>query len=416
MLIDDVRNYFSGYLIIKIEGLSLERLINTAVSQKIRFWEINRPRYQELTAHINLQSYRKLHTIATEHNCRINILSKRGLPFKFHPFKRRIMMPVGFLFFLLFLYGLSSFIWMVEIEGVINADRQAILDALSENGIRPGAFKMNLDIRNIENKILNEIPDLIWIGIELRGSKALISIQEATKPPIMIDPLTPFNIVAKRDGIIEKIIVLDGEAMVSEGDTVKEGQLLVSGIIQDNVTGTLRYTHAQAQVLARTWYDAKSAVAYDRVKYSMTGKKVVHKYLEYGRFTIGLRKDNMDFEFYEISKNSVAFWGENRFFPVNIVTKKYYELIKVPVLLDDLKRQASEQAWEYLLEKIPNNAKIIDKRVKYDMIEDKEIIATVYVEVLEDIAQLRRIEINRGEVFIVGQPIEGEDLYHRQDG
>ncbi len=69
-----------------------------------------------------------------------------------------------------------------------------------------------------------------------------------------------------------------------------------------------------------------------------------------------------------------------------------------------------------MLVKIPSNAKIIDKRVKYDMIEDNEIVALAYAEVLEDIGQYRRIEINRGEIFIVGQPIEGKDLYHRQDG
>jgi similar to stage IV sporulation protein len=326
------------------------------------------------------------------------------------------MMAVGSLIFLLLLYVLSSFIWLVEIEGVVNADRQAILDALSENGIKPGAFKMNLDIRGIENRILNEIPDLIWIGIELRGSKALINVQETTKPPDMIDPLTPFNIIAERDGIIEKIVVLDGEAMVGEGDTVKTGQLLVSGIMQDNDSGATRYVHAQAQVFARTWYDAKAAVSFDREKYNRTGKKVVHKYLEYGGLIIDLRKDDVEFEFYEVSKTSIAFFGDNRFFPVNIVTNEYHETERVPVILDDLKRQAREEALDYLLEKIPNDAKIIDKRVKYDIIEDKEIIATVYAEVLEDIAQLRRIEINRGEVFIVGQPIEGEDLYHRQDG
>jgi len=412
LLITDIRNFFSGYLIVKIEGLSLERLINTAISQNIRLWEINRPSYQELTAHINIHSYRKLCDIAIEHNCRIKILAKRGLPFKTNRLKRRIMIPVGFLFFLLFLYGLSSFIWMVDIEGVVNADHQAILDALSENGIKPGALKMNLDTRNIENRILNEIPDLIWIGIELRGSKAIVNVQETTKPPEIIDPLTPFNIVAKGDGIIEKIVVLDGESMVNVGDTVRKGQLLVSGIIQDAITGTIRYTHARANVLARTWYSAKASVPFNRFKHIRTGKKVVHNYLEFRGFIINLRKNAVDFEFYEISEDSAKFFGENRFLPVSIVTKEFYEIVRVPILPDDLKSQAKEQAWDNLLEIMPNNAKIIDKQVKYDMIEDKEIIATVYAEVLEDIAQLRKIEINRGEVFIVGQPIERKDIYH----
>lgn len=305
---------------------------------------------------------------------------------------------------------------MVEIEGVVNSDNQAILDALSENGIKPGAFKMNLDIRNIENRILNELPDLIWIGIELRGSKAIVNVQETTKPPDMIDPLTPFNIIAERDGIIDKIVVLDGEAMVSVGDTVKKGQLLVSGIIEDNKIGAIRYAHAQAQVVARTWYEARASVPFKRSKHIRTGKKVVHKHLKYRGYTVSLTKDIVDLKLYEVSESTTPFFGNNRFLPINILTKEYHEIVSIPVLLYDLKSQAKDRALDDLLVKIPNDAKIIDKRVKYDMIEDKEIIATIYAEVLEDIAQLRRIEINRGEIFIVGQPIEGKDLYHRQDG
>lgn len=415
-MINNARNFLSGHLIIKIEGLSLEKLLNAAVSQKVRLWGVSRPNYSELTAHTDIKSFHKLRHISKKHNCRIRILAKRGLPFKTHRFKRRIMIPIGLVLFLLFLYGLSSFIWVVELEGVVNADRQVILESLSDSGIKPGSLKMNLDLRNIENRILNTNPELIWISIELQGSKAIVNIKETTKPPDMIDPLTPHNIVAKRDGVIEKIVVLDGEAMVSAGDTVKKGQLLVSGIIEDKNTGTIRYTHARAQILAHTWYNARATVPINRSEYRETGKKAVHKFLEFGVFKVFLRRDLLDFKLYEVERKSIPFFGKNRFLPVNVEIEEYHEIIEVPILIDDIKNNAKERALNDLHVKIPSDAKIIDKQVKYDMIEDEIIVAAVYAEVLEDIAQYRRIEINRGEVFIVGQPIEGKDLYHRQDG
>ena len=58
------------------------------------------------------------------------------------------------------------------------------------------------------------------------------------------------------------------------------------------------------------------------------------------------------------------------------------------------KEKASEEAMENALKNIPNGAKIIDKKFKYDIIKDIGYKAIVYVEVLEDIAEQIELSVN----------------------
>jgi len=394
LIISSLWNFIWGYLVIKIEGLSFERLINMAVNQGMVLWSVNRPSYSVLTARINIKSFSKLRPILRKYNCRVKILSKHGLPFLLLRLNRRKMLVAGFLIFSALLYSLSSFIWVVELDGTEKIDPESLLNVLSEHNIRPGAFKPNLDLHSIQNQMLIQVPDLIWIGIEIRGSKAIVRVEEATKPPEMIDRLTPFNIVAKADGIIDKIVVLDGEALVEAGDTVRKGQLLVSGIIADNDGRSIRYTHAQAYVTARTWYRGNAAISIKEPIINRTGRTVLHKQMDISGLNFNLKKEAIHFNFYEIEKKAVPLFGNDRFFPINIIVIKYHEITKKTLTIDDLKLKVMQSAWDDVHVKLPSDAKIIDKLVKYDMIEDETLIANIYVEVLEDIGRYSRIMID----------------------
>ena len=60
-------NYLTGYLVIRVDGLSLEKFINLAVTNGIYLWGINRQSYTSLTACIGISGFRKLqNTPSTE--------------------------------------------------------------------------------------------------------------------------------------------------------------------------------------------------------------------------------------------------------------------------------------------------------------------------------------------------------------
>ena len=78
----------------------------------------------------------------------------------------------------------------------VPADR--ILRELESYGLKPGVFKPLVDTREVETKLLIEMDQLVWVGINILGTRAVVEIVERTEPPPVIDKSEPCNIVAKR--------------------------------------------------------------------------------------------------------------------------------------------------------------------------------------------------------------------------
>lgn len=382
-------NYFIGYLHISVEGLSLEKFINLCVSRGIKLWGIKRVGYTSLTASIGIKDFKSLPSIVRLLHCRVKILDKRGFPFLAYRFRHRKMMIIGMVIFVIILYGLSSFVWVVEVEGNIKVKSGVLYNFLEGKGIKPGVFKGELDIWDIENQMLMEIPELSWVSIEIKGTRAIVRVVEGVKTPRLINKDTPCNIVATKDGIIYQLIVMEGEGMVQVGDTVRKGQLLVSGIIDHEDTGVVRYVHAISNIYARTWYEGKGYEDLDSVSNIRTGEKVTYKYLETKKWEINMEKEEIPFNQYEMEEWRDPVFKLGKISPIYVVTREFYEIKKNSDMNIDIlaKEKSGKMALDDALERIPKGAKIIDKKFKYDIIKDKGYQAVIYVEVLEDIAE-----------------------------
>ena len=386
-------NYLAGYVLIRVEGLSLEKFINLAISNGIYLWRINRASYTVMTACVGIGGFKRLHAISRKVRCRIRIVEKRGFPFVAYRYRHRKMLIAGMLIFLAVLYGFSSFIWTVDVEGTEKVKPQRILDELSELGVKPGAHKGGLDLLAIENRMIINIPQISWISIEIKGSRALVRVAESVLPPPMVDKSVPANLVARRDGIIHRMIVLEGEAVVKEGQTVREGQLLVSGVIDHPNTTGVRYVHSMGQIMARTWYEGRSKVSLKEPLRKRTGNKLEIRYVELGNMKMFRGSREIPYSHYDLNIREEPFFPNGRLIPVKIIVEEYFEVVETPLHRDieTAVAEAERLAWEDTANMIPQGAKVIDKQFKYDMIEGEEISAVIYAEVLEDIAIKKEI-------------------------
>lgn len=376
---------------IRVEGLSLEKFINLTVSKGMYLWKIKRQSYTTLNACISIKDFKKLRPILRAVHCRVKILDKRGFPFIAHRFRHRKMLLAGLVIFIIALYGLSSFIWAVEVEGAKKIDEQMLMEALDEYGVKKGIFKGHIDVRSIENRMMIRFPQLSWVSIQIKGTKAILRVVEAVEPPKPVGK-EPCNIIAGKDGIIERMIVLEGQAVVKEGDTVQKGQLLVSGVIeQPNTPAVL--VHAMGQIMARTWYEGIALVSLEDFMWERTGRKAVCKYLKMGDWGIEYYREEIPYEKYETVEKNQWMMGENRFLPAKIVVLEYYELKKKPegVITMEARKKAEELAFQDVRGKVPPGGKIIDKKLKYDMIGREGVEVVVYLEVLEDIGVQKNI-------------------------
>ncbi|MBC7325644.1 MAG: sporulation protein YqfD, partial [Moorella sp. (in: Bacteria)] len=282
--------YLEGYIVLDIAGADPEKFLNLALARGIGFWDIIRREGGSVEAKMAAGDFYILRSLARESGCRVRIVDKRGWPFFLRRLRRRHILVAGGFFFLLALYFLSSFIWVVDVrtaEGPLRHVTPAhILAAARAEGLRPGARKSSLDIRTLERALENRLPQLAWVGVSFHGTRAEITVVEKVAAP-QEDADQPASIIATKDGIIKEILVISGEGRVKAGETVRQGEVLISGLIlppqPEKKPGETaspapsppqpRLVRARGIVRARVWYEGVKEISRRQVQEVPTGRQ-----------------------------------------------------------------------------------------------------------------------------------------------
>lgn len=252
----DLWNYFSGYVIISVKGFSWEKFANKAAAAGVTIRDVTFfPDRTEMK--IPLKDCPKLRYCAAKSGCRVKILEEHGAPFLFRSLRKKGFFMWGLLIFVSLLFVLSSFIWEVRVKGAYRIPREDILAFAEECGIFAGAGRKNIDTDEAVKRFILNFKDISWISIDIHGTTAEITIAEALDEKTSPVKTAPSNIVAEKPGVIDKIYVSSGTPSVSEGDTVFEGDILISGIPVTPVDGELvqgEPVPASGKVFARNTY------------------------------------------------------------------------------------------------------------------------------------------------------------------
>ncbi|SCX93970.1 sporulation protein YqfD [Alkaliphilus peptidifermentans] len=395
MLILRLWNYFRGYVIINIEGLNLERFINMCIEKNIYLWNIQRKSYTTLEARVGIKGFKDLRKITRRCGCKISIARKNGYPFWAHKVKKRKMLLTGAFFSLLLIVVASSFIYSVDIIGNERVEEDLIINALGEMGLKPGVNRYSVNLREIENQMLTEFHQLAWVGIELRGIYAKIEVVEKIQPPEIIDKDTPCNVIAKKNGVIERIIARNGDAVVEKGDIVSEGDLLITGMVQRDSLQSPLYVHAYGEIYARTYYDIIKSVFLTEIKKEKTGEEYSRKMLRIGQMELTFHGGKVPFDNYILENEikTITLW-RNIKLPVEIMIEDYYEAVDIEERLDieEVKIKMHDEAIHELMEEIPLEGEITNTIIDFqntgDLLQGKFTI-----EVIENIAQQKKLDI-----------------------
>lgn len=392
MFIIRIWNYFRGYAIIIVKGLKLERFINLAVVNNIYIWDIQKKDYTTIKAKIGLENFSRLREIVRKTDSTVTVASKHGFPFIIRNIKRRKLFYATLLSIFILVYIMSSFVWMIEIVGVKTVDSEKIMKQLYAEGLREGVFKGKLDKRHIENRVLIAMPELSWIGIQIRGTKAVVEVVEKREEPQIISRSDACDIVAAKDGVISKILALNGDPMVKDGETVRKGQVLVTGtIVREGLE--VRKVHSMAQISARTWYEAAEEIPLQQLEYKPTGRHATHYKLKIlnREFSRNKSINFKDYNEYVEEKNILSFG--DYIFPVKLIEYRFEELEPVlkTVAVDEAKHRCEERLYAEIKLQIPEEAVIMNRKINY-YTDKKSVKAKLSVEVLEDIGVKQKID------------------------
>lgn len=395
MLPIKIWNYLKGYVIIRIEGLTLERLLNLALVNNIYLWNVRRISSLEIEVTLSIPGFKELKSLVKKVGCKVELIEKRGLPFILHRLKKRKMLGFGFIIFWSIIIFLISFIWDIEIVGTEQTPNEKIINLLSDHNIKPGRLKKGISEDNIRSIILNEFDYFSFLEVRIKGVKLIVEVKEQDIEPEKVDKDYPAHIVAKKKGVIEKVIAKNGIALVKQGEIVDENQILISGYIENQNQTSGYFVHAEGEVLARTRYTVVKEVPIVKKDKRETGKTYRQFGLKMNDKGIKIMAGEIPYENYieEVKEKKIINLDFiNIDIPFRFVTYEYkeVELVEVKQDIDFLKKASHLSAIEEINKQLPKDAEILSKNSIYT-IDDNILTTKVTIETIEDISKIHII-------------------------
>jgi len=210
-----------------------------------------------LRATLRARELSRAETLAAGCGCTLELLSRRGFPEALRTVRRRRRLWAGAALAVLLLFASSLFVWDIRVtENDSPIPDGDILRVLAAQGVGIGSFTPSFRTDLIRSRALAELPELCWLAVNVRGSRASVEVRAAVPPPEIWDPRQSGEIRARRSGVITELRVLEGQALCARGDAVTEGQCLISSTTPDG-----RAVHARGEVRARTWYEITASAS-----------------------------------------------------------------------------------------------------------------------------------------------------------
>jgi similar to stage IV sporulation protein len=380
--------WWQGYVTVRLRGQGLERLLNRIADLGIVVHKVERLTLDVMIVRLNIQDFRRLRPLLWDTQISVSILDKHGAPFYLGKLRSRTFLAIGLSLALLSVIYLSNFIWFVEVVGGTTLSIETLKGVVEDFGLQAGVPRNAVEPRIIEAELLKRFPNLAWAQVSIKGARAEILLTE--RDGLQSEHTLPGHVYAAHDGVVTEIFVLRGTAKVRDGDTVREGELLVSGEYYD-AWGHKQSGAAQGVVKARVWYEAVGEAALTRWEPVYTGRNHRQYTITLGSITIPLGR-SYPRETYQKNTEEWQLSLGRAMVPLRLAQIDYQgvEYNKVSVSRQEAETSAYNLAWESLVNQGVEQERVQKEGQRVDVMTDGDgIRVTVQVEVLEDIALFR---------------------------
>lgn len=382
-----LKEWVDGHVTITVRGKRFERLLNMAVRDGIRIWNIRRVGEELTRCDIVIRDYFRLRPLLRETGCRARVDSRGGLPFWLIRLRRRLGLAIGAVLFFLGLYMLSSFVWTVEVSGTRHMDPQKVLKAAEQIGIKEGAWKVKLkEPLTMQKELMSLLPEATWVGVDIQGTRVLLQVVEKDAP-VKPQPTSPRHLVAKKRAVITKILPEVGKSQVTVNQLVEKGQVLISGIIGNETRQ--QAVSARGTVKGEVWYVSEVSVPLTQTMYRLTGEQQERQYLLIGSYAVQVWPLNkLTFGHAEETESRFvpSFSGYTSPVGWKTIHAMETEPVQKKITVQEATETAKRFAREDILRKAGKDAVIADEKVLHVTSENGKVYLSIHFSVIEDIA------------------------------
>ena len=392
-------SYIRGYYVITVEGIEIERFLNNLIRNNIHVFNVKRIDSNKIEFSIERQDMRELKNLYRGGNYNIKIKQKTGIPFLIKRIYKQKGMWICAFISLFLLIMTSQFVTDIYIQVPEGIKKEDIRKELYNAGLKPGVYKKNIDRKSIRDKVMLEFDEVAYVSINVKGTNIFVTVTKKAESLKSNDDSNYCNVIAQKNGIIEKVIPRSGKALVDPGKIVQKGDVLLNGA----------NTKSVPEVWASTFYEVKKNASYEEIEKEKTGNsKKVYTINFYDKSYTIRRK--IDYKNYTIDNKEYKLSIGNYTFPLNIKVSTFNETkdIKVKKDKEELKKELSKKALKELEYIIPSSARII--KVDHDYKVNKNILEyIVTVTASENIAKMHPLSKSEAEQIINEQYQNNED-------
>ncbi len=326
-----MRDYFSDEVEIEVVGLNFERLLKRLKSEQIDLLSVRRPKRNRLVLRCRSKWQRQVVAILKE-SCYNEIYIQKCGRGRVSPFfRKRPGILVGCALFLLVVIACSNLLFGVEIACENEFSRAEIENAVSELDVKFPCLAKRVSTDALEREILKRSPSVSFVSVRRFGMRLKISVVSANVALPPEDDSAVRDLVADRDGVITRLIVMQGTPLVSVGDQVKKGQILIGGYLEAP-DGERFPVRAVGEVYAKVLLTEREERPISRVVFLRTGKTHVARKLTFCGLESEVGAQDVPFAFFEqTTKTEFAF--PNSILSIVLVTKTSFELQPVEMTL-----------------------------------------------------------------------------------
>lgn len=366
-----------GYHTVILSRPYLEQFLDLCMRYGFSYYAI-RIDEEKKTVFVDVPSYmlKRIMTACRMWQIRIRNGGRHGFPQKIIQYKNRWGLIIGACVSIAIFLLSQSVIWRIDVVGNKRLTQEEIIETLSQHGMSVGDFIRNLNTDSIEQRIMIDNDDIAWMSINLRGTVARVEVREVIDTEIKEEKRTPANLISLFDAQIVLLEVYSGFPCVKEGDFVRAGELLASGIYESE-KAPIRYSRASGSVFGRVSKTFEIEIPLIQAKKVPTGEKITKKTLNFfGKsinFFINYRNlpTTYDIINYIYVLNPFSL-GE---LPISISVNEYhgYEMIETEISEEEAIEQAYEELRKRIDEELPE-AQILKKTLQGEIVDGKYVL------------------------------------------
>lgn len=379
-------SFFQSKIALNVKGRNINRFIKKLTSRKIDILSLKYINENEVNIIVYKKDYDKVLKIKSIYDILETdvfgyLKMKKIIKINKHLL---IILLLGFILFL----TLTNMIFKVEVIHSNKDIRDLLIKELENYNIEKYNFKKSYkQIQKIKENILNKYPDKIeWLEIEEVGTKYVVRVEER-EILNKDDDNAPRNIIAKKDGVIKKILADTGEVLKHPNDYVQKGDVIISGqlFVNEEERGRVK---ADAKVYAEVWYVLKIDYPFAYYEEKETGKKKENYVLKILNKDIDLSTESYKEKKYE-EKNVIS----HPLLPIKLVYQKQKEVkvINEVLTFDEALAKAQEKLTNKVKDKLKENEYIINSKYLKSNIKESSIEVEMFFSVCEDITDYQVI-------------------------